>query len=203
MIFNLITTDTFSKFPSGVVNKAIDKGIIEIKIHNLLDTNKVIYKKPYGGVPGMILEPLSVIKCIDNIKKMSKMKIIILTPSGKLFNNNMAKELSDNEQIIFVSSKFEGIDKRVKEVYKDIMEEISIGDFILSNGDIASYVMIDAISRHIPNVLGNDNSIEENRDVKLPLYTKPKSFVYNDKEYKVPEVLYSGNHKKIKDTYSI
>ena len=153
--------------------------------------------KPYGGGEGMLMMPQPLKKSLEDIPKNKIGKVIYLSPQGKPLNNIKAKELSTEKSITFICGRYEGIDQRFIDKYVD--EEISLGDFIISGGELAALCSIDAIIRHIPGVLGNEDSSENdtfsNGLLKGPQYSRPEIF----EEMKVPDVLLSGNHEKIKE----
>ena len=160
------------------------------------DKHKTVDDTPYGGGEGMVLKPDVVAKALDqNLKKNEK--IIYLTPKGKTFDQNKAKKFLKEKKINILCGHFEGIDQRVIESRG--IEEISIGDYILSGGETAAYVILDSILRLVPGVLGNENSYKdesfENGLLEYPQYTKPQIW----EKTPVPEVLLSGDHSKIKD----
>ena len=191
-------------FP-GYLNKGLFGKALSAKIWNLetvnirdytFDKHRTVDDTPYGGGNGMLIKADVLARSLDeNIKE--KEKIIYLSPKGKLFNHQYAKKLSNEKSINFICGHFEGIDERI--IKSRDIEEVSIGDFILSGGEVATFVVIDAILRFIPGVLGNENSTEEesfeNGLLEYPQYTKPQ--IWEDKG--VPEVLLSGDHAKIKD----
>ena len=187
-------------FSEGLYGKALEKKIWDLQKVNLRDyaedKHKTVDDTPYGGGSGMLIKPDVIGSALDkNIKKGEK--IIFLTPRGKVFNHECAKKLSQEKIINIICGHFEGIDQRV--IDSRNIEEISIGDFILSGGETASYVFLDAILRLIPGVIGNENSITEesfeNGLLEYPQYTKPQ--IWEKKS--VPDVLLSGDHAKIKD----
>ena len=184
----------------GLYGKAMEKKIWNLKIVDIreyaLDKHKTVDDTPYGGGSGMLLKPDVVAKSLDaNIKNGEK--IFYLSPRGKVFNQNIAKEISKENKVNLICGHFEGIDQRVLDNRK--IEEISIGDFILSGGETASYVFLDSILRLIPGVIGNEDSKNEesfeNGLLEYPQYTKPQIW----EEKSVPNVLLSGDHAKIKD----
>ena len=185
---------------SGLYKKALDKKIWSLEVINIRDyaedKHKTVDDTPFGGGSGMLLKPDVLGKSLDkNIKK--KERIFYLSPKGKSFSQKMAKELSEEKTINFICGHFEGIDERILETRN--IEEISIGDYILSGGESASLVIIDAVLRLIPGILGNNISKEEESFEKdlleYPQYTKPQVW----EKRSVPEVLLSGDHAKIKD----
>ena len=184
----------------GLFGKAMNKKIWNLETVNIrdysIDKHKTVDDTPYGGGNGMLIKADVLAKSLDeNIKE--KQKIIYLSPKGKLFNHQYAKELSNEKTINFICGHFEGIDERI--IQSRNIEEVSIGDFILSGGESATFVVLDAILRFLPGVLGNEYSAEEesfeNGLLEYPQYTKPQ--IWEDKS--VPDVLLSGDHAKIKD----
>ena len=184
----------------GLYGKAMEKKIWDLKTVDIreyaLDKHKTVDDTPYGGGSGMLLKPDVVAKSLDaNIKNGEK--IFYLSPRGKVFNQNIAKEISKENKVNLICGHFEGIDQRVLDNRE--IEEISIGDFVLSGGETASYVFLDAILRLIPGVIGNEESKNEesfeNGLLEYPQYTKPQIW----EEKRVPNVLLSGDHAKIKD----
>ena len=182
----------------GLFGKAMNEKIWNLETVNIrdysIDKHKTVDDTPYGGGNGMLIKADVLAKSLDdNIKK--KEKIIYLSPKGKLFNHQYAKELSSEKTINFICGHFEGIDERI--IQSRDIEEVSIGDFILSGGEVATFVVLDAILRFLPGVLGNENSLSEESfsksQIKYPVYTKPKNF----RGMNVPEILLSGDHKKI------
>ena len=184
----------------GLYGKALNKKLWDLKIIGIRDyandKNQTVDDTPYGGGSGMVLKADVVAKALDtNIKK--KEKIIYLSPKGSTFNQEKAREILENETINILCGHFEGIDQRV--IDSRGIEEISIGDFILSGGETAAYVILDSILRLVPGVLGNENSYKdesfENGLLEYPQYTKPQIW----EKIAVPEVLLSGDHSKIKN----
>tara|TARA_B100001540_G_scaffold267692_1_gene249363 strand:- start:225 stop:914 length:690 start_codon:yes stop_codon:yes gene_type:complete len=184
----------------GLYGKAMEKKIWGLKTVDIreyaLDKHKTVDDTPYGGGSGMLLKPDVIAKSIDANTKNGE-KIYYLSPRGKVFNQNIAKEISKENKVNIICGHFEGIDQRVLDNRK--IEEISIGDFILSGGETASYVFLDSILRLIPGVIGNEDSKNEesfeNGLLEYPQYTKPQIW----EEKSVPNVLLSGDHAKIKD----
>ena len=199
-LFNLLTVypEFFESFKShGLIKKGLDRGLISINVINLRDYTSDKHKrvdfKPFGGGPGMIIQYTPVKEALEKIKPS---KTILLSPQGKLLTQSKLNELSAENSITFICGRYEGIDQRVIDNYVD--EEVSIGDFILSGGEYAAICLIDAISRHLPGTLGNKDSFLKdtfsNGLLKEDVYAKPEIFDSN----KVPEILLSGNHEKIK-----
>ncbi len=184
----------------GLFGKAMNEKIWNLETVNIrdftFDKHKTADDTPYGGGSGMLIKADVLAKSLDeSIKK--KEKIIDLSPKGKLFDHKYAKELSTEKTLNLICGHFEGIDERI--IQSRNIEEVSIGDFVLSGGEVATFVVLDAILRFIPGVLGNENSTQdesfENGLLEYPQYTKPQ--VWEDKS--VPDVLLSGDHAKIKD----
>ena len=184
----------------GIYGRAIEKSLWNLEVINIRDyaedKHKTVDDTPYGGGEGMVLKPDVVAKALDqNLKKDEK--VIYLTPKGKTFDQNTAKNFLKNKKINILCGHFEGIDQRV--IDSRGIEEISIGDFVLSGGETAAYVILDSILRLVPGVLGNENSNKnesfENGLLEYPQYTKPQIW----EKTTVPEVLLSGDHSKIKD----
>lgn len=206
-IITLFPQSLDSYLNESILKRASEDKKIKIKFYNPRDftsgdsyADRRVDDKPYGGGPGMVIEALPVIKAIakavgkKNPKK--KTKIIWFTPSGKQFDTVYAKDLSKKyTDIIFICGRYEGIDARVKKVFK--VEEISVGPFVLTGGELPALILIDSISRQIEGVLGDYASLEESRISSPDVYTRPEVVEYKGKKYRVPKVLLSGNHKLI------
>ena len=201
MNFNILTIfpEIFEIFNVGLISKSIKKKLIKINTfdirENSVNKHNHVDSKPYGGGEGMVMmaEPLA--KTLSSIKKRQLGKVIYLSPQGKQLDQKKVVSLASRKNITLICGRYEGIDQRVIEKYVD--EEISIGDFVLSGGEYAAICLIDAISRHIPGVLGNKDSYLKDTFsdglLKGNVYTKPEIF----EDMQVPEVLLSGNHKEI------
>lgn len=186
---------------NGLISRAVKKGMIEVQVHNLRSYAEGKYKQiddlPYGGGTGMILKPEPIFKCVKSLtEKLSYDDIIYFSPQGIVVDQKIANEYSLKKNFILICGHYKGIDERV--IKKLVTKEISIGNYVLSCGDIAAYVLIDSISRLIPGVLGDSESaITDSFQVETgfdyPQYTRPD--VYD--KLRVPKVLLSGNHKKI------
>ena len=184
----------------GLYGKAMSKKLWDLKVVNIrdyaTDKHRTVDDTPYGGGSGMLMKPDVLAKSIDeNVVKNER--IFYLSPKGKLFDQNFAKDLSKEQSISLICGHFEGVDERILSTRK--IEEISLGDFVLSGGETAAYVVLDSILRLLPGVLGNDQSTNdesfENGLLEYPQYTKPPIW----EEKSVPDVLLSGDHAKIKD----
>ncbi|NQV00841.1 MAG: tRNA (guanosine(37)-N1)-methyltransferase TrmD [Parcubacteria group bacterium] len=197
-----------SYFNESIIKRAQKRKLIKINIHNLrdytLDKHKSVDDKPYGGGFGMVLMVEPIYKAVQYIKRKSKVKknkVILLSAKGKKFNQKMAQRFSKLDQIIIISGRYEGVDERVAKYIAD--EEISIGDYILTGGELPAMIVVDAVSRLIPGTI-TKGSLEEESFVKndkykeYPHYTRPENIVINNKKRQVPKVLLSGNHQKIK-----
>ena len=189
-----------SPLQESILGKAIEKRLIEIQIVNIreftLDKHQVVDDTPYGGGQGMVMKVEPIARAIESVKSQNPFaRTIYLTPQGKPFNQDLAQRFSSQPHLILLCGRYEGVDERVREFFID--EEISIGDYVLTGGELAAMVLVDAISRFIPGVLGSDRSAEEdsffNSLLEYPQYTRPSNF----RECCVPEVLLSGNHSAI------
>lgn len=189
-----------SPFQASIMKRAIEKNLVQVYFHNLRDYSKNKYKQvddyQYGGGAGMVLMAEPIDKCISKLKaERTYDEIIYLTPDGKTLNQNTANELSLKENLLFLCGHYKGIDQRIRDMH--ITREISIGDYVLSGGEVAAIVLSDAIIRLIPGVLNNEtsaltDSFQDNL-LSPPIYTRPREY----KGLKVPDVLLSGNFKKI------
>lgn len=186
----------------SILKRAIEDKKLKVSFYNPRDFTKDKWKRidkpPYAGGPGMVIQAEPVIKAIAKAKGKKNAKIIFLSPTGKQFTNTYASGVAKKyKDVIIVSGRYEGIDARVKKVFKT--EDVSIGPFVLTGGELPAMLMIDVISRQVPGILGNFNSIEESRTASPDVYTRPESFKYKGKIYKVPKVLLTGNHGKIEE----
>lgn len=189
-----------SPFEESILGRAIEKGLIQIRIINIrdfaLDKHQVVDDTPYGGGQGMVMKVEPIARSIGSIKSEDpSARVIYLTPQGKPFDQEQAQALASQAHLVFLCGRYEGIDERVRDLFVD--EEISIGDYVLTGGELAAMVVIDAISRLLPGVLGSDRSAIEdsffNSLLEYPQYTRP----YDFRGSLVPEVLLSGNHLAI------
>ncbi len=162
--------------------------------------NRRVDRPPYGGGPGLVIEALPVVRAIEKAEKVArgKEKIIFLSPGAKQFTNTYAaKAAKKYKHLIVVCGRYEGIDARVKKVFKG--EELSVGPFVLTGGELPAMIIMDAIARQLPGVLGNLDSLEERRTTSADAYTRPEVFTYNKKSYRVPRILLSGHRAKIEE----
>ncbi len=191
--------EMFEVFNHSIMKRAQESGYLELSIVNIRDYSANKHRKaddyPYGGGAGMVMTPQPIVDCIKSVKGNNKGKVIYLGPRGERFNHKKAQELSKEESLIFLCGHYEGIDERVR---KYIDEEISLGDFILTGGEMACLPIVDSISRLIPGVLGSEESFMDesfyNGLLEYPQYTRPADFEGD----MVPEVLLSGHHDNIK-----
>ncbi|WP_297435116.1 tRNA (guanosine(37)-N1)-methyltransferase TrmD [uncultured Clostridium sp.] len=189
----------FDIFSHSIMGRAVENNILDIKATDIRDYTKNKHKKvddsPYGGGAGMVMAPQPVVDAIRDVKKTNKGKVIFLGPRGRTFNQELAGELAKEEELIFVCGHYEGIDERV---YKYFDMEISLGDFILTGGEMAAIPVIDSICRLIPDVLGKEESFQEESfydgTLEYPHYTRPFEFEGDS----VPEILISGHHENIR-----
>ncbi|MBT3514770.1 MAG: tRNA (guanosine(37)-N1)-methyltransferase TrmD [Nitrospina sp.] len=202
--FDIITifSEMFkSPFAESILKRAQDQGLLNINLHDLrkytVDKHRKTDDYPFGGGVGLIMNVDPIVRAIEAVKETKpSARSILLSPRGKVFNQKMAWELSREENLIFVCGRYEGVDERVLNFIDDT---ISIGDYVMAGGEIPAMVLIESISRLIPNVIGDESSLleesfESNR-LEYPQFTRPREF----RGLKVPEVLLSGHHKKIQD----
>ena len=206
MRFDICTLfpDMFKSYLNdSILKRAQDEGLLEVHLHNIRDYSKNKHKKvddtPYGGGAGMLMTPQPLYDCITSVKKLNDGPVIFMTPQGQKLTHTRAKRFAKSyESLILLCGRYEGIDQRIRDLLVDI--ELSIGDYVLTGGELAAMVVLDAVSRFIPGVLGDENSAEEDSfsrrlsgKKEYPQYTKPAVF----KGLEVPSVLRSGNHAEI------
>ncbi len=183
----------------SILKRAIERDIIEVKTINprdfSLDKHKKVDDTPYGGGAGMVLAPQPYVDAYESIEKLENFCTLMMTPQGEPFNNDIARELANYDQIVILCGHYEGFDERIREIINP--REISIGDFVLTGGELPALCMIDCVSRKLDGVLGKIESADEdsfeNGLLEYPHYTKPREY----RGLKVPEVLLNGNHKEI------
>lgn len=199
MKFNVLTLfpEMFSSLNESIIGRSKEKGLIDINLINIRDFSKNKHKKvddtPYGGGAGMVMEPTVVYDAFKSIKD-KKTEVIYLSPQGKTLNQQKVQDLAKEESITLLCGHYEGIDQRVIDTIVD--EEISIGDYVLTGGELPAMVLIDSVSRYIEGVLKEESIKEEsftNGLLEYPQYTRPEMFL----DKRVPEILLSGNHQKI------
>jgi tRNA (guanine37-N1)-methyltransferase len=182
----------------SIIMRARKKGLLDLKIHQLRDwthdRHKTVDDKPFGGGPGMLMKPEPLFEAVESLKR-AETKVILLSPSGRKFSQQVARELAAENDLLFVTGHYEGFDERVRTMLAD--DELSIGDYVLTNGALPAMVVIDAVTRLLPGVLGDDaSSADESFSAGLleyPQYTRPAEF----RGAKVPDILLSGNHAEI------
>ncbi|MBL7170568.1 MAG: tRNA (guanosine(37)-N1)-methyltransferase TrmD [Candidatus Omnitrophica bacterium] len=188
-------------FSRSIIKRAREKALVEIAVHQLRDwtddRHKTVDERPYGGGPGMVMKPEPIFKAVEDLqKRFGEGEVCLLTPQGERFNQEMAQDLSGNKHLYLICGHYEGVDERVSEYLN--AREISIGDYVLTGGEIPVMVLVDAVVRLIPGVLGDkDSPVEESFSeglLEYPQYTRPEEV----RGLKVPEILLSGNHKAIK-----
>jgi tRNA (guanine37-N1)-methyltransferase len=189
-----------SPFQESILGKAIQKGLVDLRIINIrdfsLDKHQVVDDSPYGGGQGMVMKVEPIARAIEWARSEDPSSwTIYLTPQGRPFNQEKARDLSSRSHLVLLCGRYEGVDERVREMFID--EEVSIGDYVLMGGELAAMVMIDAVSRLLPGVLGSDQSAEDdtftNALLEYPQYTRPFDF----RGSSVPEILLSGNHAAV------
>ena len=182
----------------SIVKRAREAGLLKLGIHNLRDwthdRHKTVDDRPFGGGPGMLLKPEPIFEAVEQLAA-ERTRVILLCPQGRQFNQAVARELAQQEHLLLVCGSYEGFDERIREALAD--DELSIGDFVLTNGALPAMVMIDAVTRLLPGVLGDDQSSQDESFsqgmLEYPHYTRPADF----RGMRVPEVLLSGNHAEI------
>ena len=185
----------------GVLGRAVKKGLVDVNLINIRDfargTHKTTDDRPYGGGEGMVMKPGPIYRALESVDRVEgKSLVILLCPQGKLFDQSIAWEMSGWDQLVLVCGRYEGVDARIKLTCIDM--ELSIGDYILSGGELGAMVIVDAVSRLVPGVLGGERSnLEDSFEdglLEYPQFTRPR--VFQDEQ--VPEILLSGNHEKIR-----
>ena len=208
-VFTLLPEAFPSYLETSILKRAQERGLIKVNVHNIRDythdKHHVTDDTPYGGGGGMVMKPEPVFEAVEKVlnrnplqtsgKPDSTIPIILLTPQGRVFNQKIAKELSAYPRIALICGRYEGIDERIRKHL--VTDEISIGDYVLTGGEIPALLVIDAVSRLLPNVLGDPTGAEDDSHamglLEYPHYTRPPEF----REDKVPDILLSGDHAKI------
>lgn len=193
----------------SLIGKGQKRKLIKIKVHNLRDftrdKHKTVDDKAYGGGRGMVIMIEPVYRAVQKIKKKNKKsKVILFTPRGRKFNQRMAQEFANQDQLIFICGRYEGVDERIAQAVADI--NLSIGNYILMGGELPAMVVIEAVARLAPGLIGKSEDMKKERILEdggffeYPQYTRPEIFITsNGKKLRVPKVLLSGNHKKIEE----
>jgi tRNA (guanine37-N1)-methyltransferase len=221
----MITFHVITLFPetikpyvsSSILGRAQERKIIAVNYYNPRDfavpgkkgkamtyEDRRVDGRPYGGGPGMVIEALPVIRAIEKAlgkskrrKEVKKQKILFFNPSGKQFTNTIADSFKKYTDIVLVCGRYEGIDARIKKAFP--MTDISVGEYTLTGGEVPAMIVVDAITRRLPGVLGKDASVEELRVASPDVYTRPEVFEYKKKKYRVPKILLTGHHKNIEE----
>lgn len=200
--------DILTLFPSmfdgplteSIIRRAVEKGLLEIRRHNIrdyaTDRHRTTDDYPYGGGAGMVMKAEPLAACIEAVRSdRPAARVILTTPRGRVFDQQLAREFSREQELIIICGRYEGVDERVSELFVD--NEVSVGDFVLTGGELAAMVIVDAVSRLLPGVLGSEESAKDdtfsNGLLEYPQYTRPPEF----RGKAVPEVLLSGNHQLI------
>ncbi len=188
-------------FDHSIIGRATGSGVLQIALHNprdyTEDRHHVVDDYAYGGGPGMVMKPDPLFACVDAVQAMAEPRgrVVLLTPQGRLLNHDVVAELAGADRLILICGHYEGVDERVREHLAD--DEISIGDYVLSGGEPAAIVVVDAVARHQPGVLGSEASLEEESHaqglLEYPQYTRPAEY----RGMAVPEILLSGHHAEI------
>ena len=205
-VFTLLP-DVFPPYlESSILQRARQRGLIDVRIHNIRDythdRHHTTDDTPYGGGGGMVMKPEPVFEAVESVlgsesdpTQLAPVPVILLTPQGRVFTQRIAEELSRHERIVLLCGRYEGVDERIRE--HQVTDEISVGDYVLTGGELPALLLIDAVSRLIPGVLGDPTGAEDDSHSKglleYPHYTRPPEF----RGWKVPEVLLSGDHAKI------
>ena len=188
-----------SVFKEGVVARGIEKGLLDIRVHDLrdytTDKHRQVDDRPFGGGPGMVLMPDPLFRAVEENRLSDETPVYVLSPQGKQLNSVLAEKAAGFSQVLLICGRYEGIDERV--IDQLASDEISIGDYILTGGEPAAWVFVDAVSRFVPSVIGKEESVAmdsfQNGILDCPHYTRPRDY----RGYTVPDVLFSGDHKKI------
>jgi tRNA (guanine37-N1)-methyltransferase len=204
MIFDILSLFPgmfVSPLSESIVGKAVERGLISIRVHNIrdyaTDKHQMTDDRPFGGGEGMVMKPEPIVSALRAIGCEPLPRTILLSPQGRLFDQRAARRLSELPRLILICGRYEGVDERVARHFVD--EEISIGDYVLTGGELAAMVILDAVTRLIPGVLGNESSAEADSFaepvLEYPQYTRPQEFC----GHRVPEILLSGNHAAIRE----
>jgi tRNA (guanine37-N1)-methyltransferase len=204
MIFEILTLFPgmfASPLQDSILGKALQRELIEVRLHNIrdyaVDKHQMTDDRPFGGGEGMVMKPEPIAAALDDLHDQGPPpRVILLTPQGRLFHQEVARELSQCSRLVLVCGRYEGVDERIARYYVD--DELSLGDYILTGGELAAMVVIDAVARLLPGVLGNAASAETDSFaepiLEYPQYTRPQEF----RGHSVPDILLSGNHQAIR-----
>lgn len=207
MRFHIITLfpDTIRPYlEDSILGRAQEEKKISVKYYNPRDFTKDKWKRvdrrPYGGGPGMVLEPESILRAATKAKgkKTKRVRVVFFATDGKQFTNTLARQWAKKyDDIIFLCGRYEGIDARAPKILK--AEKVSVGPYILTGGELPAMLVVDAVSRQIPGILGTFASVEEERIASPDVYTRPEVLLWKKKKFRVPKILLSGDHKKIEE----
>ncbi|MBI5456288.1 tRNA (guanosine(37)-N1)-methyltransferase TrmD [Candidatus Kaiserbacteria bacterium] len=216
MHFHIITLfpDAIEAYlSSSILGRAREKKLIKISYYDpkkyAVGKHKRVDQRPYGGGPGMVLEPTAMLRAADaalrkskvqshkSLGKSKKPEVIFFTTDGKQFDEEMAKNLSKKKDILLISGRYEGVDARVPKILK--AKSVSMGPFVLTGGELPAAMLVDAVARFIPGVLGKAESLERSRVSSPEVYTRPEILVWKGKKHRVPKVLLTGHHAKINE----
>jgi tRNA (guanine37-N1)-methyltransferase len=201
-----VKIDVLTLFPAmfagpldeSIIKRARQKGFLDLKIHDLRDwthdRHRTVDDRPFGGGPGMLMKVEPLFEAVESLRR-EKTRVILFSPAGRKFDQGIARELAQQEDLLLITGHYEGFDERVREALVD--DELSIGDYVLTNGALPAMVVVDAVTRLLPGVLGDDESSQDESfshgRLEYPQYTRPAEF----RGMKVPDVLLSGNHAEI------
>jgi tRNA (guanine37-N1)-methyltransferase len=202
MRFDIITIfpEMFhSVFSGGIIKKAQEKGLLQVVVHNLrdytADKHRQVDDRPFGGGEGMVFKPEPIFAAVESIRRTSTAPVYLLSPQGRRLDNRLARDMARRRQVILICGRYEGVDERVSQSL--VTEEVSIGDYVLTGGEPAAIVILDAVSRFVPGVVGKKDSVEQDSFSRglldYPHYTRPRDF----RGMKVPQALFSGDHRRI------
>jgi len=206
MRFDVVTLfpDMFTGYlGQSLLNKAIEQGLVEVELHNLRDWSKDkhhnVDDRPFGGGPGMVLKVDTIVECVEEIQSQpdEKPHLVMLTPQGRRLDQRVVEELAESSRLILLCGRYEGFDQRVVDILEP--DEISVGDFVLNGGEVAAMVLVDALVRMVPGVLGHEQSNQDdsfsrgNRLLEFAQYTRPRDY----RGHRVPDILLSGDHERI------
>lgn len=201
-VFTLLPEVFPSYLETSILKRAIERGLIDVQVHNIRafthDKHNTTDDTPYGGGGGMVMKPEPIFEAVESVLGSDadpNLPIVLLTPQGRVFNQSIAQELSQHSRILLLCGRYEGIDERIREHL--VTDEISIGDYVLTGGELPALILIDAIARLLPDVLGDPTGAQDDSHamglLEYPHYTRPPEF----RGWKTPDVLLSGDHKKI------
>jgi tRNA (guanine37-N1)-methyltransferase len=213
-IFTIFPDSLPGYLNSSIVKRAVDKKLVKIKIYDFRKwgegKHKKVDERPFGGGPGMVIKAEPVFKAIVSSVKNKKARVVIFNPFGKQFEQKNAikwamptgRQAKKEKEFVLICGRYEGIDERLKKILKDAgyknIAEVSVGPYVLTGGELPAMIVVDAVSRHIPGVLGKYDSLEELKG-SYKVYTRPEVIKIKNKKYAVPKVLLSGDHKKIEE----